>query len=116
MIKIELDNFKCPSLNSIYVQRHWSIRKRAMDEIHQLVFYKCKQQHVPKQTKPVKLLFEIFYKRQARHDPDNGLIKPLCDGLVHAGVLADDSTKQIKEVAIKMHIGQECDKVIINII
>lgn len=87
-----------------------------MDEIHQMVFYKCKQQQVPKQTGKVKLLFEIFYKRKARHDPDNALVKPFVDGLVKAGVLEDDSTKQIKEVAIKMHIGQLYDKVIINII
>ena len=116
MVKVELDNFKCPSWNDYYAGKHWSVRKKMADEIHQLVFYKCRQLKILKQTKRVKLLFEIFYKKNVRHDPDNCCAKFFCDGLVHAGVLADDSTRQVKEVAIKMHIGQECDKVIINII
>lgn len=116
-MQIIIDNFKCPSWNTLYSSKHWTVRKKMADEIHQLVFYSVKQQikNIKPFEKKVKIIFEIHYKDNRRHDPDNAAIKLILDGLVLAGLLKDDSTKEIKEISIRMKKGQLQNKIIINI-
>ena len=110
---IEIDNFKCPSLNILYAGVHWAKRKKMVDEIHQLVYYQAINKE--KFNQPVKISYEIHYKGKRRHDPDNAAIKIFTDGLVLAGVLKDDSLKEIKEISITMKNNQPTDKIIIKI-
>ena len=50
-------------------------------------------------------------------DPDGISVKAVLDGLVHAGILADDSAKQIKEVTFENRKvkAKEPEKTIIEI-
>lgn len=55
-----------------------------------LVFIYCK----PVPEKPIEravVTLEYFFQSNRRHDPDNYAGKMILDGLVRAGILADDS-------------------------
>lgn len=52
--------------------------------------------------------------RKLKHDPDGISVKAVLDGLVRAGILADDSTKYVKEVRLKSIKSKE-EKTIIEI-
>jgi len=43
----------------------------------------------------------VISYRKLNHDPDGVSAKAVFDGLVHAGILADDSSKQIKKVTFE---------------
>lgn len=116
MVTIEIEDYHCPSWNILYTGVHWVTRKKMVDEIHQMVYFKCRAQKIPLQTQPVKLEFELSYKKRLRHDIDNAFLKPFVDGLVKAGVLTDDSSQYVNEISIKTAIGQPKDKIIIKII
>jgi len=53
--------------------------------------------------------------RKRRHDPDGVSVKAVLDGIVRAGILADDSTEQIKSVTFESIISKEEEKTIIEI-
>ena len=56
-----------------------------------------------KKTKGLDTRVNIYVKsyRKAKHDPDGISAKAVIDGLVRAGILADDTSKQIKEVTFE---------------
>lgn len=54
---------------------------------------------VKKMDSPVSIRVISYRKRE--HDPDGISAKAVIDGLVHAGILADDTTKQVKEVTFE---------------
>jgi len=43
----------------------------------------------------------VISYRRLNHDPDGVSVKAVLDGLVHAGVLADDSSKQVTQVTFE---------------
>ena len=53
----------------------------------------------PAFTSPVRI--KVISYRTRNHDPDGVSAKALLDGLVHAGILADDSSEQIKEITFE---------------
>ncbi|MAG44527.1 hypothetical protein CL633_01425 [bacterium] len=117
-MKIEITQYKLPSWNTLYKGTHWTYRHKIAEEAHQLVYWAVKQQHSKNDfpyKKPVQIDYEIHYKAKRRRDVDNACVKILCDGLVLAGVLKDDSADFIPFITIKMILGQSTDKVVIKI-
>lgn len=91
-----------PSLNNVIssAKKHWSSYSTQKKEWLYNVYYQVLQQKVKSFTKPVVVIIELNFKDNRRHDPDNYTPKFINDGLVEAGVLEDDSFKQIKELRI----------------
>ena len=56
----------------------------------------------------------VISYRKFKHDPEGVSVKAVLDGLVHAGILTDDSTKQIKEVTFESRKSKD-EKTIIEI-
>ena len=81
-MKIILDNFKCPSWNEYNSRSHWAKAKKKNDEIYWLVREAVQKSEIEKFKEKVKLIFEIHYKGNRRHDPDNSFLKPIIDGIV----------------------------------
>lgn len=112
--EIIIENFKCPSWNIFYAGVHWTKRKKIVDEIHTLVWAECKKHKIKKVVAPIKIAFEVSFKSKRRHDPDNIFCKGFLDGLVLAGVIEDDNSEIVKEVAIRVFTGMS-DKVVITL-
>lgn len=79
-----------PSMNKYKGRENvWAYRrdKKAWEE---MVFFCC----TPRPERPVskcRLTLTYFFKRRVRHDPNNYDGQFITDGLVKAGILADDS-------------------------
>lgn len=54
-----------------------------------------------------RLIIRVISYRKLRHDPDGVSAKAVLDGLVHAGILADDSTQFVKEIRFESHQSGE---------
>lgn len=53
--------------------------------------------------------------RKHKHDPDGISVKAVLDGIVRAGLLSDDSTKEVKSVKFESVITKEKEKTVIEI-
>lgn len=63
----------------------------------ELIFYTC----IPRPIKPIEhsiVKIRYYFKDQRRRDCDNYSGKMILDGLVNAGIISDDSFKNIKLV------------------
>lgn len=87
-----------PPSNNKYIGRtnrwEYQAEKRRWEE---LIQYLCS----PKPKKPIKIArvtLRYYFKTKVRHDPDNYAGKMILDGLVHAGILEDDSFSCIELV------------------
>ena len=112
---ITIKDFKCPSWNTYYAGVHWAMRKKKMDEIHELVYWAAHSSKIEPCVDKISILFKVNYSSKRRHDPDNCCVKPFVDGLVKAGILKDDSTKEIESITINCNTEQETNEVIIDI-
>lgn len=61
-----------------------------------------------------QVTIRVISYRKANHDPDGISVKAVLDGIVRAGILADDSTKQVKEITFESKKSKE-EKTIIEI-
>ena len=70
---------------------------------------------MPRFNSPVCITFHSIRRRLT--DPDGASIKAACDGLVKAGILADDTAQQIKEIRQTQELCKvsEDEKTIITI-
>lgn len=89
-----------PTINTM-LTKHWRTYKRYKDEWKETTYYTALSEKIQKFTNPVTITIELNFKDKRRHDPDNYTPKFIHDGLVDAGVLEDDSFKQIKELTIR---------------
>lgn len=97
---ITIKNYKCPSWNELYSQKHWTKRKEMADLAHLLVYTACNQQKVkPITSYPVHITVTAYRKREI--DASNCNAKLLEDGLVHAGILKDDSPKYVDSMTTR---------------
>lgn len=109
-LDVQLLDYKLPSWNILNRGVHWSKRTELADEAHELTkwaVYQIKNKPELPFKKPVNILYDIHYKANRRRDPDNCTVKFICDGLVMAGVLTDDSSKEINSITIKVSIGEK---------
>ncbi len=55
----------------------------------------------------------VISYRKRNHDPDGISAKAVLDGLVATGILADDSTKQVKSITFESRKATEDEKTVI---
>jgi len=65
-----------------------------------------------KMDTPVRI--RVISYRKLKHDPDGISAKAVIDGLVHAGILRDDSSDQVKEITYESRKSKE-EKTVIEI-
>lgn len=98
-MKLQILDFKCPSLNASYSGRHWTKRRAEASYIHTLVAIDCRRQAITPITEfPIDVTVTAYYKDNRRRDSGNISNKELIDGLVIAGIIPDDNTKYIRAV------------------
>ena len=102
MIKIVIPDIP-PSLN-VWSWMHWSKASQIKKQWEKDIYYTSHQQRydnresLPYEKAKVRITF--YFKTHANRDFDNMNLKFPLDGLVKAGVIADDSTKVIGQVEI----------------
>lgn len=111
MTTIILHDERAPSWNNLYVQRHWSQRKRLVDEI-KLKMRAAMDAEPALHVGPVHITVTAVYKR-APVDCDNVCCKPFIDALC-GWVIADDDTKHVESVTLISVKGKR-DKVIVEV-
>jgi Holliday junction resolvase RusA-like endonuclease len=70
------------------------------------------EEKTPRFDSPVNI--KVISYRWRNHDTDGVSIKAVLDGIVHAGILTDDSAKQVKKVTFESIKSKE-EKTIIEI-
>lgn len=87
-----------PQSNNRYIGRmnRWGYQEEKK-RWAELIRYFCRPG--PKKPLPsARVTLRYYFKTKARHDPDNYSGKMILDGLVHAGILEDDSFSCIELV------------------
>lgn len=56
----------------------------------------------------------VISYRKRTHDPDGVSVKAVLDGIIRRGILADDSTEQVKSITFESVISKE-EKTVIEI-
>ena len=69
------------------------------------------KKETPRFTAPVNI--RVISYRKLNHDTDGVSIKAVLDGVVHAGILTNDSAKQVKKVTFESRKSKEERTVII---
>jgi len=122
-MKIEIQNYKCPSWNEFNRAIHWAMRA-AERESMKLLFWNCLNQQYKKahlkrlsleMKKPVAVRIEAHFKNGNRRDPDNLFVKPILDGIVKAGIFTDDNGDVIESLTLLAKRKMPSDKIIIYI-
>lgn len=63
------------------------------------------EETAPRFTSPVNI--RVISYRKANHDPDGISVKAVLDGIVRAGILTDDSAKQVKQITFESKKSKE---------
>ena len=83
---------------------HWSARAKATESVRSNAHWRAKEVMAGRPGFPIRERVEVDIGMRVadrrRRDPDNtsGPGKPILDGLVDAGLLADDSAEQVASV------------------
>lgn len=114
-------NCRAPSLNDLYSGQHWAERKRTADLWHALVVEAVGQAgaagaNVQRFARPVDIQVLARFRKSAL-DPDNvaGAAKLILDGLTHAGVLHDDTLREVRQVTLGAAlVGEDAVEVVVR--
>lgn len=94
---------------NFYMRKHWSYRRRAIDELADLFFVARKEAGLPAAEGKRHLRFTFVFPTRRTRDVDNYSGKILRDSLVRSGVIVDDSPEWIKveEATFKIAPGKQ---------
>jgi len=98
---IELDDIP-PNLNTVInlAKRHWGAYYGQKKKWSKLIVDYCKLYKLQPMKTPIKVSLRNIYSTNRRRDPDNIILKNILDGLVEAGIIPDDSFKEIDSISI----------------
>ncbi len=98
-------------------RRHYHIAAVMKRTDTEFAYYRCKEQRMEPISNRVKIVFTWYVKNvnvKKLNDPDNiAFKKAILDGIVMAGVLKNDSLKEISGFEDRFILGQE-EKVIVE--
>lgn len=82
---------------------HWAVRARRSRAIRRVAWLEARRAGLRPEAGPVAVTVTVAYPRRGRHDPENFAPswKPAIDGLVDAGVLPDDDSRHVVQVACR---------------
>lgn len=82
---------------------HWADRARRSRQIRWTAALEARLAGLQPVPGPVAVMVTVTYPRRGRHDPENYAPswKPAIDGLVDAGVLPDDDSTHVVQVACR---------------
>lgn len=82
---------------------HWASKARLVKEWRTTTHLWANAEHLPHITQPVQITAWVHRTDTRRADAHNRIltVKACIDGLVDAGVLADDSDKHVTAVAVR---------------
>ena len=91
--------WKKPLLN-LNQKQHWAAKARDTDAVRSVTALLCRD--IAKADK-VRVVLTYTPRDKRRRDTDNlvGMLKPICDGIVDAGVVPDDTPEfMVKEMPV----------------
>lgn len=91
-----------PNLNK-YRNMHYRELDKQKKEWETVVYWLVKEQKIKPFTKPIRQVYEFYFKDRREHDPDNYACcaKFINDGLVNAGILSRDNFDHIEEFTVR---------------
>ena len=84
-------------LNSIYAGKHWAVRKKKADEIHELVYWTMRELNIKKELFQRPVGISISYNSKLDIHNHGYLSKMIVDGL-KGYLIQDDTRKFVKEL------------------
>lgn len=108
-LKIVLDGERPKSWNAWYAGSHWRIRKQEADRVHMLVIAALGGRP-SRITKPVEVELIAYFKGR-QLDCDNLPIKLYIDGMVRAGLLANDTPRYLVGTTTRSRIDKHRPRV-----
>jgi Holliday junction resolvase RusA-like endonuclease len=114
-MKIEIENYKCPSWNEFNRRVHWAVRACARDELKMLVYVEMMRYRGLKIDNSVNITIEAHFKSGMRRDLDNLFVKPILDGIVQSGLIRDDNGDVVETLILKAKVKMPSNKIIIYI-
>lgn len=102
------------SWNKFYSGMHWAKRKELADATH-LVVQAAVGPDAEEYKKPVNIRLVAAFKNRPL-DADNICAKLYIDGLIHAGVLVDDSPTYVRTVATTSLVDRNRPGLLISIV
>lgn len=90
-----------PTLNELN-NLHYRVRAKKKEEWSKIVYNACNEFDIKPVMKTI-ITLEFYFPDKRRRDPDNYSFsaKFIFDGLVDAGILIDDSFKEVQELRIR---------------
>lgn len=75
-------------------QPHWAEVNERRRALHARTIVEARRQHIAPRTSPTVVWILVGYPTRAAADPANAYptVKPVIDGLVHAGIFTDDNS------------------------
>ena len=100
---ITIPDHQCPTMNTLYEQKHWRTRGKMAKGVHELV-----GAYAPRLEQPLneQVHISICAYRKRLIDADNVPAKLYIDGLRYAGVLQDDSKDYVDAVTTSCEKGE----------
>jgi len=115
ILPTELDNYwkliipNTPPSNNILLRLHWNARQSLIDEWHKDIYYLVIGSG-KKKFDVASLVATIYFTEKRIRDIPNFMasLDKLCfDGLVKAGVLANDDSIHLPEITVRFRIDKE---------
>lgn len=97
---ITIPDYRTPSRNKT-ATKHWTQYKQQRDELAQMIMVYLDGEGV---IYPAQVTIEAFYKGKRGVDTSNVDDKIIVDGLMHAGVLDDDTARENPVVIKKVYL------------
>ena len=117
MIRLVIPYADIAPLNRIYAAGHWSTRKKAADRAHQVVWAAAHEQlgsPIEPFPEPAEVVIAAFACRPRDVDSYGKLV---LDGLVIAGVLADDDYLHVPRLILEVHkVARAQEKIVVEIL
>jgi crossover junction endodeoxyribonuclease RusA len=91
--------WKKPLLN-LNTRQHWAVKARDTETVRSVTAMLCRDLD---EAQKVRVQLSYTPRDKRRRDADNlvGMLKPICDGIVDAGVVPDDTPEfMVKEMPV----------------
>jgi crossover junction endodeoxyribonuclease RusA len=113
---IRLDWLRPPMTSNQQRRAHWTAVRAAKAEVGERVRLAAKQDRIPTVT-GCKVTVVWFTPDRRRRDPDSlgPFLKAALDGLVAAGVLADDCVPHVVETSMRIEVDRDAPRIEIEI-
>lgn len=103
-----------PESLNILLRLHWGKRKAQNDYWYEYVYFTTRKFQIKKPFEKARLSITRFSSRTLDFDGVVGSLKPICDGLIHAGIIRSDDWSTLGPWCVDQ-VKQKQQKLVIEV-